>query len=95
MVGSASCIKRFTTGSINSLKDIRKLQMMPDHVQKWLRQQSRDFYAVGFDALVKQWDKGINVSRGYVEKEMFFQVQTSPVLYPFVTHLLTLLRTLD
>jgi hypothetical protein len=37
-------------------------------VQKWLRQQSEDFYAVAFDGLVKQWDKCINVGGGYVEK---------------------------
>jgi histone-lysine N-methyltransferase SETMAR len=37
-------------------------------VQKWLRQQSRNFYAAGFDALVKRWDKCINVGGGYVEK---------------------------
>jgi hypothetical protein len=30
-------------------------------VLKWLRQQSKDFYAVDFDALVKQWDKCIDV----------------------------------
>jgi hypothetical protein len=30
-------------------------------VRKWLRQQSKDFYAAGFDALVKRWDKWINV----------------------------------
>jgi hypothetical protein len=30
-------------------------------VWKWLRQQSKDFYAAGFDALVKRWDKCINV----------------------------------
>jgi hypothetical protein len=53
--------------------------MMPDHVQKWVRQQSIDFYAVGFDELVKRWDKCINVGRGYVEKQMFLQVQTSHV----------------
>jgi hypothetical protein len=35
---------------------------------KWLRQQSKNFYAVGFDGLVKQWDKCINVGGGYVEK---------------------------
>jgi hypothetical protein len=34
-------------------------------VQKRLRQQSEDFYAAGFEALVKQWD---NVGRGDVEK---------------------------
>jgi glutathionylspermidine synthase len=26
-------------------------------VYKWLRQQSKYFYAVGFDALVKRWDR--------------------------------------
>jgi hypothetical protein len=37
-------------------------------VRKWLRQQSKDFYAAGFDALVKRWNKGINLGGGYVEK---------------------------
>jgi hypothetical protein len=39
--------------------------MMPDHMWKWLRQQSKYFYAVDFDALVKRWD---NVGGGYVKK---------------------------
>jgi hypothetical protein len=37
-------------------------------MQKWLRKQSKDFYAAGFDGLVKRWDKHINVVGGYVEK---------------------------
>jgi hypothetical protein len=37
-------------------------------VRKWLRQQSKDFHAAGFGALVKRWDKCINVCEGYVEK---------------------------
>jgi hypothetical protein len=37
-------------------------------VGKWLRQQSKDFCSMGFDALVKQWDKCIDVGGGYVEK---------------------------
>jgi hypothetical protein len=37
-------------------------------MQKWLRQQSKDFYAVSFNALVKQWYKCINVGGRYVEK---------------------------
>jgi hypothetical protein len=45
---------------------------MPDQVRKWLRQQSKDFYGAGFDALVKRWDKCINIGGGYVEKYMFF-----------------------
>jgi hypothetical protein len=52
----------------NSLKDVRKSQMMPDQVRKWLRQQLKDFFAAGFDALVKRWDKCISVGGGYVEK---------------------------
>jgi hypothetical protein len=40
-------------------------------VRKWLRQQSKNFYAAGFDALVKRWDKCNNVGGGYVEKRMF------------------------
>jgi hypothetical protein len=67
-VGSVCRIKRFTTGSGNSLKDVRKSQMMPEQVGKWLRQQSKDFYAACFDALAKRWDKCINVLGGYVEK---------------------------
>jgi hypothetical protein len=42
--------------------------MMPDKVQKWLRQKSKDFYAAGFDALVKRWDMCIYVGGGYVGK---------------------------
>jgi hypothetical protein len=48
----------------NSLNDVQKSQMMPDQVRKWLRQQSKDFYAAGFDALVKRWDTCINVGGG-------------------------------
>jgi hypothetical protein len=67
-VGSFCLVKRFTTGSRNILKDVRKSRMMPDQVRKWLRQQSRDFFPAGFDALVKGWDKCISVGGGYVEK---------------------------
>jgi hypothetical protein len=34
-------------------------------VQKWLRKQSKDFYAACFDALVKRYDKCINVGGGF------------------------------
>jgi thiamine kinase-like enzyme len=36
-------------------------------VRKWLRQQSQYLYAVGFDALARQWDKCNSNSGGYVE----------------------------
>jgi hypothetical protein len=53
-------------------------------------------YAASFDALVKQWDKCINVGGRYIEKYVSFQVQYHMfcVLYPFVTYLLTLPRRL-
>jgi hypothetical protein len=40
-------------------------------VQKWLRQQSKDFCAVGFDARGRRCEKFINVGGGYVEIQMF------------------------
>jgi histone-lysine N-methyltransferase SETMAR len=36
-------------------------------VWKWLRQQSKDFWAAAYDTLLKQWDKCINVGGEYVE----------------------------
>jgi hypothetical protein len=42
-------------------------------MRKWLRQQPEDFYAAGFDALVKRWYRFINVGGGYVEKYVFFR----------------------
>jgi hypothetical protein len=33
---------------------------------KRLKQQPKDFYAASFDALLKRWDKCINVGGGYV-----------------------------
>jgi hypothetical protein len=35
-------------------------------VRKWLKQQSKYFYAAGFEALVKRWDRCINIGKGYV-----------------------------
>jgi hypothetical protein len=78
-----------------SLKDVRKSQVMPYQVRKLLRQQPKDFYAAGFETLLKQWDKCINVGGGYVEKLLFFpwfEYNMFYVLYPFVTYLLTLPR---
>jgi hypothetical protein len=48
--------------------------------RRWLRQQSKDVYAAGFEALIKRWDKCINVGEGYVEKLMFFYCRISYVL---------------
>jgi hypothetical protein len=46
--------------------------------------------AVGFDALVKRWDKCINVGAGYVSSR--FEYHIFYVLYLFVTYLLTVPR---
>jgi hypothetical protein len=62
-VGSVCRVKHFTTGC----KSFTDEEEVETEVRKWLRQQSKDFYAVGFDALVKPWDKCINVGIGYVE----------------------------
>jgi hypothetical protein len=54
----------------------------------------KDFYAAGFDALVRRWDKCINVGGGYIEKCFSrFAYHMFYVLYPFVTYLLTLPHT--
>jgi hypothetical protein len=37
-------------------------------VRKWLRQQSKDFYVAGFDALLRRRDMYISVGGGYFEK---------------------------
>jgi hypothetical protein len=66
--GKCFRVKLFTTGLRNSLKDVLKSQMMPDHVRMWLRQRSKDFHVAGFDGRVKQWAKCVNVGGGYVEK---------------------------
>jgi hypothetical protein len=37
-------------------------------VTAWFRQQPKEFYAVGFQGLVKRWDKCLNVQGDYVEE---------------------------
>jgi hypothetical protein len=93
-VGSFCRVKRFTTEAENSLKVIRKSQMMPDQVQKWLRQQPKDFCATGINALGKQWDVCQCWWRICREiKVLFvFEYLMFYFLYPFVTYFLTLPR---
>jgi hypothetical protein len=50
------CGKRFADDEVETV------------VWKWLRQQSEDYYAMSFDALVIQWGKYINVGEGHVKK---------------------------
>jgi hypothetical protein len=62
---------RFTAGSRNCHlggKLFADYEKVETEVRKWLTQQSKHFYAAGFDALVKRWDKCTSVGGGYVEK---------------------------
>jgi hypothetical protein len=67
-VESVCRVKQLTTASRNSLKDVSNSQMIPDQVPMWLRQQSEDIYDAGIDALLRRWDKCINVGGGCFEK---------------------------
>jgi hypothetical protein len=49
---------------VENLSMITKIEK---EVQKWMRQQSKNFNAAGFDPMVKRWDKCISVGGGYVE----------------------------
>jgi hypothetical protein len=69
----------FTVGNVTSICLVRRKKHLADkcfvddeevetEFRKWLRQQSKGFNAVGFDALIKRWDMCINVRGAYVEK---------------------------
>jgi hypothetical protein len=57
--------KRFTTVGVKSFADDEEVET---EMRKLLKQQSKEFYNVGFDAMVNRWDMCINVGGGYVEK---------------------------
>jgi hypothetical protein len=63
-LGSVYRVKLFHFGGKRFADD----EEVETEVRKWLRQQSKDFYAAGFDSVVKQWEKYIDVGGGYVEK---------------------------
>jgi hypothetical protein len=69
MVVSVCRVKCFSIGSRNCHLDCKRFadEEVETEVRKWLRQQSKDFYATGFDALVKRWDKCIDVGGGYIK----------------------------
>jgi hypothetical protein len=64
MLGSVCGVKNFHLDGDLSADD----EEVELEVRKWLRQQSKDLYAAGFDALVKRWDKCTNVRGGYIKK---------------------------
>jgi hypothetical protein len=78
MLGSVCHVKRFHLGGKRFADD----EEVETEVRKWLSQQSKDFYAASFSALVKRWDKCSNVGGGYLGKKnvFFFRVRISLVL---------------
>jgi hypothetical protein len=64
MLESVCRVKRFHLGRKRFADDVG----VETEMQKWLRRQSKEFFAAGFDALVKRWDKCTNVVGGYIEK---------------------------
>jgi hypothetical protein len=64
ILASVCRVKRFHLGGIRFADG----EEVETEVRKWLRQQPKDFFAAGFNALVKQWDKCISVGGGYVGK---------------------------
>jgi hypothetical protein len=55
-------------------------------VTAWFQQQPKEFYAAGFQGLVKRWDKFLPVQGDYVEKLKYFSNQYS-YLFKFYIHL--------
>jgi hypothetical protein len=68
-IKNISCLwwEVFVTSSGKYFADNEEVET---EVRKWLRQQSKGFYAAGFDTLLKRRDKCINAGGGggYVEK---------------------------
>jgi hypothetical protein len=64
MLGRVCRLKRFHLGRKRFAKD----EEVETEVRKWLKQQTKYFYAASFDALVTRWDKCISVGWGLFEK---------------------------
>jgi hypothetical protein len=84
IVGSVYRVKRFTTDSRN--------WTLVAHASL----TTKMFYAAGFDALVKRWDKCVNVEGAYVCREINVYSRIEYLmfyaLYPFGLYLLALSR---
>jgi hypothetical protein len=65
-MGSACRVNRFTIGSRNGHLDGKRFAD-DEEVETEVR-KSKDFYAARFDAMVKRWDKCINIGGRYVKK---------------------------
>jgi hypothetical protein len=82
MLESVCRVKRFHFGGKRFADD----EEVETEVRKWLRQQSKDFYAAGFGALVKWWDKCISVGEVFVNKYIFSR-GSNVTCFTFYIHL--------
>jgi hypothetical protein len=87
---------RFTNGSRNLQNDVRKSQLTPDRVRRWLRQQSKRLLTFGFRSTGKQPGQVYQCWLMRCQEMNVFvlgsNIAMSRVLYPFVTYLLPLPR---
>jgi hypothetical protein len=69
--GTVCRVKQVTIGSRNCHPVCKRFaddEEAVTEVRLRLRQQSKDFYAAGFEAPVMRWNKFINAGGGYVEE---------------------------
>jgi len=62
-------VARLTTRCISCFPDNDAVER---DVRAWFREQPKEFYAAGFQGLVKRWDKCLNLYGDSVEKQMLF-----------------------
>jgi hypothetical protein len=93
-LGGVCRLKRPTTGSKNcdlGGKRFTDNEEVETEVRKWLRQQSKDFYAAGFDALVKRWDECISQCWCRICREIHFFPGSNITCFTFYVHVTYLL----
>jgi hypothetical protein len=71
-------IKKYFLFTVGSICRVKQFSLCGKHfthdeefetkVWKWLRRQSKDFYAAGFHLLLKRWGNCIDADRRYIEK---------------------------
>jgi hypothetical protein len=81
MIGTVCRVKRFSLG-VKRFADEEEVEM---EVRKWLRKQSKDFYATDFDALVKD-RTGVSVSVEDMSRNKCFPV-SNITCFAFYIHL--------
>jgi hypothetical protein len=59
--GVQNLVKIFSQANSKDTDDARPRAELTETIDQ-------NFYVAGFDALVKRWDKSINIGRGYVNK---------------------------